>query len=429
MIENCNPAQKFSITTPSKPWVAIEGLGRQGSVAIVIDGENSIIQSEQVEEESKYSSSILPLIKKLLAKFALTAIDIKGLILVNGPGSFTGLRVTNGLVHGLAHGLDCPVVSVSAFEIYAFAWVFNSNKHTTGKDTVLVDVMIDARLEEFFLARVLCKKAVLAKNRNSQVEANFLNSNWEFFITEEPSVFDRPALTKRSLNNDVQILKCPNILDFKVPIFHGIEHYLYNKKLFLSGWASLFCLNKENLKWKKAHEVQPLYVRDRVAQTILERRESPSLIIEAFNEIDVLTISSIEKDTYKFGWTNKNFLDSLNSKYICKKLVNNSLLVGYFVWMIVEEECHILNFTIASGRQKRGLGKWMLSRLLVSLAEYKLKSVFLEVRTSNKSAINLYGKNGFEIVGRRKNYYPSFTGREDALVMKRPILINKSGFV
>ena len=64
----------------------------------------------------------------------------------------------------------------------------------------------------------------------------------------------------------------------------------------------------------------------------------------------------------------------------------------------------------------------MLSRLLNSLGDYKLESVFLEVRPSNKSAINLYGKNGFEIVGRRKNYYSTFSGREDALVMKRMIL-------
>ena len=126
----------------------------------------------------------------------------------------------------------------------------------------------------------------------------------------------------------------------------------------------------------------------------------------------------------QFGWTKRNFQDSLDSKYVCKKLINNSLLVGYFIWMIVENECHILNFTIANGRQKRGLGQWMLSRLLNSLSDHKLESVFLEVRPSNKTAINLYGKNGFEIVGRRKNYYSSFNGREDALVMKRMILKN-----
>ena len=68
----------------------------------------------------------------------------------------------------------------------------------------------------------------------------------------------------------------------------------------------------------------------------------------------------------------------------------------------------------------------MLSRLLNSLSDHKLESVFLEVRPSNKTAINLYGKNGFEIVGRRKNYYSTFNGREDALVMKRMILKNNS---
>ena len=135
-------------------------------------------------------------------------------------------------------------------------------------------------------------------------------------------------------------------------------------------------------------------------------------------------ITAIEKDSYKFGWSERNFSNSLTNKYVCKKLINNSLLVGYYVWMLVENECHILNFTIARERQNKGLGQWMLARLIATLKEYPLDSIFLEVRPSNKSAIKLYGKNGFEIVGRRKNYYPDFDGREDALVMRR-ILINR----
>jgi len=129
MIESNKLVNYSNFSKPNKPWVAIEGLGRKASVAVVINNKKIIISAEQVMEESKYSSSILPLIKKLLYKFSFTVIDIKGIILVNGPGSFTGLRVTNGLVHGLAHGLNCPVVSISAFEVYAFAWFQNLTEH------------------------------------------------------------------------------------------------------------------------------------------------------------------------------------------------------------------------------------------------------------------------------------------------------------
>lgn len=415
---------------PAKPWVVVEGLGPLGSVAVVVGSDNLCIESDQVLKEAKYSSTILPLIKKLLSKFSFTTLDIKGLILVNGPGSFTGLRITNGLVHGLAHGLNCPVVSVSAFEVYAFAWQQNlSTQKIMEKNLFFVDVIIDARLEEYFLARVKCKKSTntqIIGNTKSIDPKKLSNQKWDFSLVGEPTIFDNSSLKKRNSNQEVEILKCPKIDNYTIDNFRKFNFFSNQSEIFLSGWAALFCIYKDKLEWRNAQDVQPLYVRDRVAQTIIERKKTPALFLEPIRTNDVDTISSIEQDSYHFGWTRRNFLDSLKSKYVCKKLVNNSLLVGYFVWMRVENECHILNFTIANGRQKRGLGQWMLSRLLNSLSDYKLQSVFLEVRPSNKVAINLYGKNGFEIVGRRKNYYSTFNGREDALVMKRLILENKT---
>ena len=424
------PSEKTLNLPPVKPWIVVEGLGPLGSVAVVVGSDKLCIESDQVLQEAKYSSTILPLIKKLLLKFSFTTLDIKGLILINGPGSFTGLRITNGLVHGLAHGLNCPVVSVSAFEVYAFAWQQNlSTKKILEKNLFFVDVIIDARMEEYFLARVKCKKLSNTKiigNLNSIDQKKSSQQRWDFSLVGEPSIYDNASLKKRKLNQEVETLRCPQIDNYSIENFRKFNFFSNQSKIFLSGWAALFCVYKDKLEWKNAQDVQPLYVRDRVAQTIIERKKTPALFLESIGTNDIDTISSIEQDSYNFGWTKKNFLDSLKSKYICKKLVNNSLLVGYFVWMRVENECHILNFTIANGRQKRGLGQWMLSRLLNSLSDHKLQSVFLEVRSSNKVAINLYGKNGFEIVGRRKNYYSTFNGREDALVMKRLILQNKT---
>ena len=57
-----------------------------------------------------------------------------------------------------------------------------------------------------------------------------------------------------------------------------------------------------------------------------------------------------------------------------------------------------MNFTIAKGVQNRGLGQWMLSRLLKSLNKFNFDSVFLEVRPSNKSAIKLYFSRSFCIL-------------------------------
>jgi ribosomal-protein-alanine N-acetyltransferase len=48
--------------------------------------------------------------------------------------------------------------------------------------------------------------------------------------------------------------------------------------------------------------------------------------------------------------------------------------------------------------------------------------VLLEVRPSNKAAISLYRKCGFNEIGVRSNYYPAADGREDALILARSLV-------
>ncbi|HAH02948.1 MAG TPA: ribosomal-protein-alanine N-acetyltransferase, partial [Vibrio sp.] len=45
------------------------------------------------------------------------------------------------------------------------------------------------------------------------------------------------------------------------------------------------------------------------------------------------------------------------------------------------------------------------------------ESAWLEVRESNVNAFNLYEKAGFNEVDRRRNYYPTKQGNEDAIIM------------
>ena len=175
--------------------------------------------------------------------------------------------------------------------------------------------------------------------------------------------------------------------------------------------------------WRNPQEIHPLYVKNKVAQSSIERKFDPPLILRDLSARDVPLLKQIEEKAYEFGWSERNFVDALNENYIAKALINYSVVVGYYFWQKVLDECHLLNFTIASERQRRGLGNWMLSQLLVSLRTKGITAIYLEVRPSNDTAISLYSRFGFSIIGRRKNYYPGKESREDALVMKRAILI------
>ena len=164
--------------------------------------------------------------------------------------------------------------------------------------------------------------------------------------------------------------------------------------------------------WRNPQEIYPLYVKNKVALSSVERKFDPPLSLRDLSERDVPLLIQIEENAYDFGWSKGNFVDALNENYIAKALINNSVMVGYYFWQKVLDECHLLNFTIASERQRRGLGNWMLSQLLVSLRTKRITAIYLEVRPSNDTAISLYSKFGFSIIGRRKNYYPGKESRK-----------------
>ena len=134
-------------------------------------------------------------------------------------------------------------------------------------------------------------------------------------------------------------------------------------------------------------------------------------------EADVPAVILVENQIYEFPWTDRNFLDSLRAGYHMHCMWLDEQLAGYIVMMQVVDEYHLLNISIRADLQGLGHGKHLL---LWGISQARLAGaagMLLEVRPSNLTAKNLYEKEGFKLIGARKNYYPAHSGREDALVM------------
>lgn len=132
---------------------------------------------------------------------------------------------------------------------------------------------------------------------------------------------------------------------------------------------------------------------------------------------DLDAIMLIEPTIYSHPWTRGNFSDSLNSGYSAWVLLSNQTVIGYALLMMVLDEAHLLNLSVAKHYQKQGLGRYLLEHVLKIAKQYKASNLFLEVRPSNISAIALYEKLGFCEMAVRRGYYPAHNGREDAVLM------------
>ncbi|MCX7189008.1 MAG: hypothetical protein RLZZ541_716 [Pseudomonadota bacterium] len=133
------------------------------------------------------------------------------------------------------------------------------------------------------------------------------------------------------------------------------------------------------------------------------------------NDLDA--IMAIEPYIYPYPWTRGNFSDSLNSGYSAWVLLRNEVIIGYALVMMVLDEAHLLNLSVAKTYQKQGLGRILLEHMIQIAKNNQAANMFLEVRPSNISAIALYENMGFNEMAIRRGYYPAKNGREDAVLM------------
>jgi len=134
---------------------------------------------------------------------------------------------------------------------------------------------------------------------------------------------------------------------------------------------------------------------------------------------DLSNVMEIERSCYPIPWSESVLKESLVGNNECWLIEYKGMLSGHTIVSNVLDEVHLLNICIAPNFSRKGLGRVLLQYLISVAEERKAAVFFLEVRASNRSAIDLYFSEGFNEVGLRPNYYPSEdgSGREDALLM------------
>ncbi|HZH89940.1 MAG TPA: ribosomal protein S18-alanine N-acetyltransferase [Pyrinomonadaceae bacterium] len=91
-------------------------------------------------------------------------------------------------------------------------------------------------------------------------------------------------------------------------------------------------------------------------------------------------------------------------------------LYGFLSARVSAQELHINNIGVHESARRRGIGNALMQAVFASAGKLGAHTAILEVRAGNVAAQALYRRYGFEIVGRRRQYYRE--PPEDALMMR-----------
>ena len=210
-------------------------------------GENTFTHYQAAG--SAASQLVLPQIQVLLDNANIKLKDLDGIAFGAGPGAFTGVRIASGVAQGLGFGANLPVVGINTLTAVAEA---------SGQDKVIV--CLDARMGEIYHAVLIKENGIWQEVSETKVckpqdaptieGDNWIGagSGWAVYA-EKLTLIYAQYLSQTS----------PNILPNITPTAKAILRLA--QPIFEAGHA------------KPAMEAMPIYIRNRVALTTLEREQ------------------------------------------------------------------------------------------------------------------------------------------------------------
>lgn len=224
--------------------LAIETSTELASVSLSIrDDTGERIISRDLSGVQTHSQGLLPAVQELFLEAGVNLHQLNAVAFGCGPGAFTGTRTACGVVQGLAYGLDIPVIPVVSLAIMAET----AHIHL-GWESMLC--LLDARMDEVYWAHYCGHKG-----------------QWNDAVAPCLSTLE-VALDYARLNNVTLVL------GNGVEVPDSYANLIFTNAMPHASFAISVAARALELGLQlDAAQAQPLYLRNKVAQTTAERQQ------------------------------------------------------------------------------------------------------------------------------------------------------------
>jgi ribosomal-protein-alanine acetyltransferase len=168
----------------------------------------------------------------------------------------------------------------------------------------------------------------------------------------------------------------------------------------ICNWMESFIPKEDGMamaeRWLKSFAIEPMGFQD-------------------LDEVLLMSASSL------ILWSKNMFLEEMQNPLAhCFMMKREGLSahqgIGFICFRNIEDESELFNICIHPDYRQLGIGKHLMQFYFDFCCQYAIKTFYLEVQSSNLSAIHLYQQLSYQMIGMRKKFYQ---GKYDAILMAK----------
>ncbi|WP_256441473.1 tRNA (adenosine(37)-N6)-threonylcarbamoyltransferase complex transferase subunit TsaD [Collinsella sp. zg1085] len=362
----------------------------------------------------KANVELVPTLEALLSEQGMGVDALEALLVGRGPGSFTGVRIGISTAKGLAIGAHVPLFGASSLDACAWgAW----RTGIRGRVAVAADAMRgelypalyelnDDGAQRLFERERVVKAAAVVDEWAQLPEANTLQLIGDG-LKRYRSLFEEVGFAEQLLPENLWWPSGAGLVHAFVAA-DGAAHASGNPAAVLPVYTRLSDAEEhERARLGKgvSATLDTSGVADDVAGRHLQLRPMGVADAEAAAALDSAAFEGITHSP----WSATSFLEELDESLPVPHswwvAHDAGELLGFAGGRVVDAHLELLNVAVKSAARRQGIARKLLAQLTYDAQMLGCTSVSLEVEEQNTAAQSLYVSLGFEVVGRRADYY------------------------
>lgn len=385
------------------------------SLSVAICRDDEVIISETCVTGTTHAQKHMPALIDILGKTGLRFSDMDLFVCTTGPGSYTGIRIGVATTKAMAYAAKKGAVGVSTLETLAFP-------HE--RENTLVCPMLDARNRRVFSAAYYSGGISGMKFSNKCV------------IEEENRTLDEfRALIFDFLHNGNHA--CESLIFCGDPVISEFDAGFGGKCEVSTKLTVPEAADAARIAYLKVcgdtvtstdpFLLKPNYISPSQAERMKEKRTrdfdveaapaDTTFKIRVATPQDIHAIYLLEKECFTIPWSfeslENDILNNDKATYLIAEC--GGKIAGYIGMWQIFDDAEITNIAVSKDFRRQGIGDSLVREICAVAKKKGASKMMLEVRETNRAAINVYAKNEFKGISIRKKYYED-TG-ENAIIM------------